>query len=229
MPSFSTKPQIKIEMIHDIVCSWCPIGYNNMKAALGQVNGELDAKINFLPFELNPDMRPEGEEIESHLTRRSGWTKEEFLRYRTNLIETAKKANLTYDFSKRTHYYNTLNAHKLIHWAEKFDKQETVNQALIEQYFTHGMDVGNIESLLDLAVSQDLDRQQTKEALSSDKIVREIHEKQLRINRLTVRSVPTFIINEQHLVPGSNSREFFAQYFTDYINSSPAQKEILSI
>ncbi len=98
---------IQIEMIHDVVCSWCPINYNNLKQALLNLKRQVEASIHFLPYELNPDIPAEGEKIVAHLMQRNSWSREQVLSYRKNLIETAANAGLDYDFSKRTHYYNT--------------------------------------------------------------------------------------------------------------------------
>ena len=126
-----TAPTIKIEMIHDVVCSWCPIGYNNIRNALDQLEPPVNVDFRFLPYELNPEMPRQGETIGAHLKRRNNWTTEQLLNYRENLVETARQAGLDYDFSKRTHYWNTAKAHTLIHFAEKFDMHEEVNRALI--------------------------------------------------------------------------------------------------
>ena len=216
-----TKTKIKIEQIHDVVCSWCPIGYSNIKAALKQFDKKIEVEFKFLPYELNPQMPKGGESIEDHLKRRNNWNTEELLRYRENLVETATQAGLTYDFSKRTHYWNTAKAHTLIHCAEKFDKQEQVNQVLIQQYFTEGLNVDDAESLANIASSVGLDRDDAIAALTSPAIAAEMLKKQVRIRSFNVRSVPTFIINGKESVPGANSVEFFVQYFSDLLAKTP--------
>jgi len=216
-----TKTKIKIEQIHDVVCSWCPIGYSNIKAALKQFDKQIEVEFKFLPYELNPQMPNEGESIKVHLKRRNNWNAEELLRYRENLIETATQAGLTYDFGKRTHYWNTAKAHTLVHFAEKFDKQEQVNRVLIEQYFAKGLNVDDAESLANIASSVGLNRDDLIAAFTSPKIAAEMLEKQARVRGFNVRSVPTFIINDVESVAGSNSVEFFVQYFSDLLAKTP--------
>ena len=216
-----TKTKIKIEQIHDVVCSWCPIGYRYIKAALKQLDDQIEVEFKFLPFELNPEMPKKGESIEDHLKRRNSWNTEELFRYRENLVETARQAGLTYDFGKRTHYWNTAKAHSLIHFAEKFDKQEQVNRVLIQQYFTEGLDVDDAESLADIASSVGLNRDNVIAAFTSPEIAAEMLEKQARVHGFNVRSVPTSIINDTELVRGSNSVEFFVQYFSDLLAKTP--------
>ena len=212
-----SKTKIKIELIHDVVCSWCPIGYSNIKAALKQLDEQIEVEFKFLPYELNPGMPGEGETIEAQLKRRNNWSSEELHRYREGLIETANRAGLTYDFEKRTHYWNTAKAHILIHFAEKFDKQEQVNQVLIQQYFTQGLNLDDAESLANIAGSVGLNRDDVIAAFTSPQIAAEMAEKQARVHSFNVRSVPTFVFNDTGLVAGSQSVEFFAQYFSDLL------------
>ncbi len=216
-----TKTKIKIEQIHDVVCSWCPIGYSYIKAALKQLDNQIEVEFKFLPYELNPEMPKEGESIEDHLKRRNNWNTEELLRYRENLVETAIQAGLTYDFGKRTHYWNTAKAHTLIHCAEKFDKQEQVNRVLIQQYFAEGLNVDDAEGLANLANSIGLSRDDVIAAFTSSEIAAEMLEKQARVHSLNVRSVPTFVINGREVVSGSNSVEFFVWYFSDLLAKTP--------
>jgi len=216
-----TKTKIKIEQIHDVVCSWCPIGYSHIKAALKQFDKRIEVEFKFLPYELNPEMPKEGESIDDHLKRRNNWNTEELLRYRENLVETATQAGLTYDFGKRTHYWNTAKAHTLIHFAEKLDKQEQVNRVLIQQYFAQGLNVDHADSLANIASSVGLNRDDVMAAFTSPEIAAEMLEKQNRVRSFDVRSVPTFIINNVESVAGSNSVEFFIQYFSDLLGKAP--------
>jgi predicted DsbA family dithiol-disulfide isomerase len=212
-----TKTRIKIEQIHDVVCSWCPIGYSNIKMALKHFDKQIEVEFKFLPYELNPEMPKEGESFEGHLKRRNNWNTEELLRYRENLVETAIQAGLTYDFGRRTHYWNTARAHTLIHYAEKFDKQEQVNRILIQQYFAEGLNVDDTEILANIASSVGLNRDDVIAAFTSPEMAAEVLEKQARVNSFDVPSVPAFVINDKELVPGSNSVEFFVQYFSDLL------------
>ena len=209
--------KVKIEAIHDLVCSWCPIGRSNLKAALKILDKQIEVELKYLPFELNPDMSSAGETIEAHLIRRNGWTKEQFMHYRINLVGVAKEAGLIYDYSKRTHYYNTAKAHRLVHFAQAFQKQGAVVDALNEQYFTQGVNLSEDENLLDIATSVGLDRKRAELALSSTEVAdisENIKHKYDRVREFAVGSIPAFIINGTEFVQGANSVEFFVRYFT---------------
>jgi len=200
---------LKIEMVHDVVCSWCPIGYANLKQALR--NLDIEADIHFLPSELNPDMGSKGEDIDDHLGRRYQWSQSKRHDYRTNLLTVAKQAGVCIDFSKRTHYYNSNKAHRLMHWCEGYDRQQAMNELLIDAYFKRGLDISHTQVLLDLVEQLGLDRSSAAQALTSDELNQQLLLKRTRVQKLGLTSVPAFIFNEHSLVSGSNSVEYFEQ------------------
>ena len=204
--------KLKIEMIHDVVCSWCPIGYANLKQALK--NLEIDADFHFLPFELNPELDVQGEDINDHLGQRYGWSENKRRDYRQNLLAVAEQAGVTMDFSKRTHYYNTNQAHRLIHWCEGFGKQQAMNELLIDAYFKQGLDINNSQVLLNLADQLGLDRSEAEVALNSAVTKQQLAIKKQRVQQAEITSVPAFIFNNSTLVTGSNSVEYFEQALT---------------
>ena len=216
--------KLKIEMVHDIVCSWCPIGYSNIQKAIHNLAIEVD--FHFLPFELNPQM-PGGEEIASYFKRLQGWSSATLLDYQTTLVKTAKNAGVIIDFSKRTHYYNTNNAHKLIHWAEQFNKQSAVNESLIKAYFKHGQDISDIDVLLNIAEQQGLDRVSTENTLRSKQLAQALEIKFERQRRVKIRSIPVFVLNEDTFISGSHSVEFFENVLSEFIDASVSKEEVL--
>jgi len=204
--------KLKIEMIHDAVCSWCPIGYANLKQALK--NLEIDADFHFLPFELNPELDVQGEDINDYLGQRYGWSESKRRDYRQNLLAVAEQAGVAMDFSKRTHYYNTNQSHQLIHWCEGFDKQQAMNELLIDAYFKQGLDINNSQVLLNLVEQLGLDRSQAEFALNSAATKQQLAIKKQRVQQAKIISVPAFIFNNSNLVTGSNSVEYFEQALT---------------
>lgn len=221
-----SKVKIKIEAIHDVVCSWCPIGHSNLNAALKLFEDEIEAHITYLPFELNPEMPEEGEAVASYFKRRQGWTPATLQDYQESLVKTAQNAGVIIDFSKRTHYYNSRNAHKLMHWAEQFNKQTAVNESLIEAYFKQGLNISNTDVLLDIAEQLGMDRISTQNALSSRQLAQALEKKIERQKAFKLRSIPAFIINEDTLVSGSNSVEFFEKTLSGFINGFSRNKKI---
>lgn len=203
-------------MIHDIVCSWCPIGYNNIKAAINRLNIEVD--FHFLPYELNPDMDDKGELIENYFARQKGWNESQLLDYQKSLIKTARDSDVIIDFSKRKYYYNTKRAHLLMHLAESNNKQEALNELLIKAYFKEGLDINNISHLLDIAEEVGLDKINTQKILTSTRSYQELSKKTERYKLFNVSSIPAFIINNSILISGANSIDFFENELTKLID-----------
>jgi len=210
------QKKLKIEMVHDIVCSWCPIGYNNIKTAIKNLNIEVD--FRFLPFELNPKMGAGGELIASYFHRQFDWNEHKLLAYQKSLVTTAAEAGITIDFSKRTHYYPTKNAHLLIHWAEQFNKQIDVNECLITAYFKDGQDISEIAVLLNIAEKLGLDRQATHAALTSTGLKQSLNQKTSRYKAFNISSIPAFILNDSTMISGSNSVQYFEDILSAFIN-----------
>jgi len=207
---------LKIEMVHDIVCSWCPIGYNNMKTAIAKLNIEVD--FRFLPFELNREMNESGESIAGYFQRQFGWDEHKLMEYQKSLVATAAHSSVSIDFSKRKFYYNTRYAHLLMHWAEGFNKQTTLNERLIIGYFNDGENISDLTLLLNIAEEIGLDRKETKAALTSTQLNQQLDDKVARYNAFDIRSIPAFIINETELISGSNSVEFFEKMLMQLID-----------
>jgi len=217
---------LKIEMVHDIVCSWCPIGYNNIKTAIANLNIEVD--FRFLPFELNRNMGESGESIAGYFNRQFGWDERKLMDYQQSLVTTAAHSGVSIDFSKRKFYYNTRNAHLLMHWAEGFNKQTTLNERLIVAYFNDGEDISNLTVLLNIAEEIGLDRKETKAALTSTQLNQQLDAKVARYQAFDIRSIPAFIINETELISGSNSVEFFEKTLMQLIDE-PTKKQKLAL
>ena len=208
--------KLHITMIHDIVCSWCPIGYNNIKAAINRLNIEVD--FHFLPYELNPDMDDKGELIENYFARQMGWNESQLLDYQKSLVKTARDSDVIIDFSKRKYYYNTKRAHLLMHLAESNNKQEALNELLIKAYFKEGLDINNISYLLEIAEEIGLDKINTQKVLTSTRSYQELSKKTERYKLFNVSSIPTFIINNSILISGANSIDFFENELTKLID-----------
>lgn len=216
--------KLKIEMVHDIVCSWCPIGYNNIQTAITNLNIEVDFK--FIPYELNPEMQKKGETIGSYFNRQFGWGDQQLLEYQESLVKTALGADVKIDFSKRLNYYNTKKAHKLMHLAERFNKQTNLNERLIIAYMEEGQDISNTDILLDIAVQIGLDRISTENALSSAQLAQELDSKIERLKAFKIQSVPAFILDENTLISGSHSVGFFERTLSTFIGETVTNKKL---
>lgn len=200
---------LKIEMVHDLVCSWCHIGYHNISTALERLAGCVVAEFYYLPFELNPGLGPQGVDITEHLCQRNRWTLSEAEAYRERLLKKAGEVGVKIDFSKRTRYYNTSAAHRLLQAAEKAGLQRQMHRALLQAYHVEGKNIGDPDILRGIASNVGLDDKAIVQVWTSGSIDRRIRAPSDRARRYDVRTVPAFIFEGQRFVSGSNSSGYF--------------------
>jgi len=203
---------LKIELIHDVVCSWCHIGYHNISKALDRLSGLVSAEFHYLPYQLNPDLGPRGVPIIEHLCQRNRWSFAEAMAYRENLLAITKELGVTIDFGKRTHYYNTSRAHRLITAAERVGLQREMHRALLLAYHVHGENIGDADVLEKIARGVGFNAGWVGEILDSAAITRHMEKLSARVGQFPVASVPAFIFNGSKFVGGSNSVAFFEQF-----------------
>lgn len=221
-----TKPQILIEYVHDVVCSWCPIGLRHISRAINLLGDRIDFEVKFLPYELNPEMPLQGELINTHLRRRNGWSRVQFQDYADMVVQRAAAAGLTYDYSKRTHYYNTAKAHRLIDLAERSGRQVELVHALTDGYFRGGVDISDTSSLIEIAGMVEIDQGAARAALEEDQPSAKLREKYHRVSALEIKSVPSMLIDGRTFLQGSNSPEFFARLFPELAQGQSASATV---
>ena len=209
---------LKIDFVSDVSCPWCVIGLRALDQALANVKADITANIHFQPFELNPQMGPEGQEITEHITQKYGITPAQADANRENI--RARGAELGFRFAMasdagggRNRIYNTFDAHRLLHWAEtiSLDKQKAFKEALFAAYFTDGQSPASHEVLVRVAGEVGLDMAQAKAVLSSDQYAAEVRKQAQFYIGQGIRSVPAVIINDRHLISGGQPVEVFEQ------------------
>ena len=205
--------EMRIDFVSDVVCPWCAIGLKSLEQALENVGDAVDATIHFQPFELNPAMAPEGEEISDHIFRKYGISHEERL-VNSERIRARGEA-LGFEFGARERIYNTFDAHRLLHWAEEQGKQYELKTALLNAYFTALEDVSSHEVLARVAGRVGLDPVQAARILASDTYAAEVREREEFFQRHGINSVPAIIINQKHLISGGQPPEVFEQAIRD--------------
>lgn len=199
---------LKIDFVSDISCPWCIIGLQALEQALAQLGSEVSAQIHLQPYELNPTMPAEGQDIKEHIAEKYGSSPEQIEAIHTTIRE--RGAELGFDFaSGERRIYNTFDAHRLLHWAEQEGKQLALKHALFKAYFTDLKNPSDRATLADLAQRVGLDRLRAEEVLASGQFAAEVRElEQLWITR-GVSSVPTIIFNEQYAVSGGQPVDVF--------------------
>ena len=209
---------LKIDFVSDVSCPWCVIGLRALDQALERVKGEVRAELHFQPFELNPGMAAEGQEITEHITQKYGITPEQADANRENIRR--RGAELGFKFSAasepgggRHRIYNTFDAHRLLHWAELegVDPQKALKEALFKAYFTDGQSPASHEVLIRAAAEAGLDATRAGEVLSSNAYADDVREREQFYLHQGIHSVPAVIINDRHLVSGGQPPEVFEQ------------------
>jgi predicted DsbA family dithiol-disulfide isomerase len=203
--------RLKIDFVSDISCPWCIIGLNSLQQAIGSLDGEIEVDLHFQPFELNPAMQAEGQDLNEHVAQKYGRPLEEIERNREAIRARGAQVGFTFNMDKRSRIYNTFDAHRLLHWAGLEGKQLELERALFKAYFTDGENPGAHDVLLRVAGKLGLDAERAREILSSDAYAAEVRQQQAYYQRLGIHSVPSIIINDRHLIQGGQPPEVFAQ------------------
>jgi predicted DsbA family dithiol-disulfide isomerase len=204
-----TAAKMKIDFVSDIVCPWCAVGLGSLQTALDRLGDEVSVDMHFQPFELNPQMPPEGQDIVEHIGQKYGSSADDIRRNGEAIRQRGAEVGFTFNMDKRPRIYNTFDAHRLLHWAELEGHQVELKKALLQAYFTDGKDPSNHEALVDIAGSVGLNRERAREILASDLYADEVRERERFYLQQGIHSVPAVIINDRHLISGGQPVETF--------------------
>ncbi|EDZ42323.1 MAG: DsbA family oxidoreductase [Planktotalea sp.] len=213
---------VKLDIISDPICPWCYIGKTLLDRAL-EAEPEHPFEIEWHPFQLNPDMPLVGMDRRAYLEGKFGG-KEQAVKVYGQIDQHARDVGLELDLGAIKRTPNTLNAHRLIHWAGIEQRQSMVISALFRAYFKEGRDIGDVEVLADLADTCGMDAALVQRLLATDEDLEGIREKDAGFRKMGVNSVPTFIIAGQHAVPGAQSVEVWRNVITDIKSQIEAEE-----
>jgi len=214
--------QLRIDFVSDVSCPWCAIGYKSLETALLRMGGDVKVDLHFQPFELNPDMGPDGQDIVEHITQKYGATAEQQASSREMIRQRGLDVGFTFDMERRGRIYNTFDAHRLLSWAEGEGQQRDLKVALLEAYFTRCEDPSNHDVLLRAVERVGLDRNTAEQILQSDAFADEVREREQFFQRAGIQSVPAIIINQRHLISGGQPPEVFEKALRDIAAQSDA-------
>jgi predicted DsbA family dithiol-disulfide isomerase len=203
--------QLKIDFVSDVVCPWCAIGLKSLEQALQKLDGSVSADVHFQPFELNPQMVPQGEDVAEHLAKKYGSTPEQMTKNQEGIRERGASLGFTFNMDKRSRIYNTFDAHRLLHWAELEGQQHALKLALLEAYFTNGEDVSSHDVLARVAGQAGLDAAKAREVLDSGRYADEVRARERFFQEQGIRAVPSVIVNGRYLIQGGQPPEVFEQ------------------
>jgi predicted DsbA family dithiol-disulfide isomerase len=207
---------LHIDFVSDIVCPWCVVGLGGLETALEALKAEgITAEVHFQPFELNPQMPPEGENIGEHIARKYGSTPEQSAANRAMIAERAAEAwpGFRMQMDPDSRIWNTFDAHRLLHWAGTFGpgEQRALKEALFRTHFTDGQALPDADVLADAAAAAGLDRAKAVEVLSGDLHAAEVRAAEALWVSRGINSVPAVVVEGKWLISGGQPAGVFEQ------------------
>jgi predicted DsbA family dithiol-disulfide isomerase len=202
---------MRIDFVSDVSCPWCVIGLKGLEAALARTGDLVVADIHFQPFELNPDMPPEGENGAEHIARKYGAGPEQMAANRETIRERAAALGFTMARGADSRIYNTFDAHRLLHWAEGEGRQAALKHALFEAYFTEDRNPSDPEVLVAAAAKAGLDPAAARDVLDSGRYGEEVRRAEQLWRARGINAVPAIVIDGRYLISGGQPPEAFEQ------------------
>ena len=209
--------KLTIDIYSDVMCPWCIIGYSQLQKGLAQLEGEIEAEVRWLPFELNPDMPPEGEESVAHIARKYGRTLEQAAAGREQMNAAGERAGYSFAYSgpepaPASMLRNTFAAHKLLKWALIEGGAEVQNRlklALFDAHFQQRRDVSDSEVLVELATAQGLDPVGARAALEDETLGQIVKQEEAQAYDMNITGVPAMIVQSKYMIPGAQEPEVY--------------------
>ncbi|SNS51577.1 DsbA family oxidoreductase [Tropicimonas sediminicola] len=196
-----TSETLRIDIVSDVVCPWCIVGYRQLVRALEATGTKHE--IHWHPFELNPQMPPEGQNLREHIAEKYGASPEESERNRQRLAEIGADLGFAFNYTDDMRMPNTFDAHRLLHWADLQGSKHALKQALFAAYFTDRRDISDHEVLADIAAEVGLDRAKALEVLTEQRHASDVRTEQNFWLRQGIRGVPAMVFDRRHLVTGA--------------------------
>lgn len=204
---------VTLDILSDPICPWCYIGKTHLDRAL-EARPAHPFRIEWHPFQLNPDMPPEGMDRRAYLEAKFGGKKEAVAVY-GRIAAAAEEAGLFVNLASIDRTPNTVDAHRLIHWAGLEDKQGVVVSALFRAYFSDGRDIGAVPELIAIGAEAGLDADMLGRLYASDADLDDIRARDAHSRKMGVTGVPTFIVDQRHAVPGAQPPELWERVIDD--------------
>ena len=209
---------IKIKILSDTICPWSYIGKKSFDDAKNHFDSNL-FQITWVPFQLNPDMPKEGMDRRKYLVRKFGDQKKTIETY-TPIINKFQENNIDHDLSKILKTPNTMNSNLLIHWGQLENKANQIVENLFIAYFYKGTDLGNKNHLIKIAKESGLTKKLSTRLFENEKDIDSIQETENKYRRIGVTGIPTFILNNEYVIPGAQTKQFWLRVFKEVIEKN---------
>ncbi len=207
---------LRIDIISDVMCPWCVIGYRQLAQALADKNTAHE--IHWHPFELNPDMAADGQDLGEHLAEKYGVTPEQSAQNRIQITQLGADQGFEFAFTDDLRMYNTFNTHQLLHWADGFNKKHALKQALFSAHFTDHRDLSDNNVLADIAAENGLEHAEALAVLADQRFASEVRTAQQYWMQNGIRGVPAVVFNNRHLVTGAQGVDTYSNILAQLEN-----------
>ncbi|MEP2988302.1 MAG: DsbA family oxidoreductase [Parasphingorhabdus sp.] len=205
----SDTPVITVDIVSDVVCPWCIIGYKKLEKAMHEFEDRAQFELAWHAFELNPNMPPEGQDVNEHLAQKYGTTPEQSKANRQRLKDAGAGLDFDFNYHDNMRMVNTFDAHRLLHWAGETGKQTALKLALFKAHFTDGKDVSDYEILVEVAGSVGLNENRARSLLADNLYAEDVRAVEEQWQDRFITGVPAIIFNKKFMVPGAQEPETF--------------------
>ena len=213
-------PVVQIDIVSDIMCPWCIVGYKQLEQALGMAGA--GAYIRWHPFELNPAMPAEGQNLAEHITEKYGSTPAQSTENRKRLSDLGTDLGFTFNFSDDSRIVNTFAAHQLLDWAQESGLQHPLKMALFDAHFTAGLDISKPDVLVQVAETVGLDKTAAAQVLSSGSHAEQTRARQQFWTERGISGVPSMVFDGRYLLTGAQGADTYAQMLLRVISEKEA-------
>ncbi|PPK50188.1 DsbA family oxidoreductase [Marinobacter persicus] len=211
---------LQIDLVSDIACPWCAIGYARLEQAMEKLSDELAFTVRWHAFELNPDHGEEGEHILPALAKKYGRSEAEMRATQDNMIRIATELGLNFEKMQERYTCNTFDAHRLVKWAEGHGRQTDLKKALFDAYFGKAENVSDPEVLARCVEAAGLDASEARDVLASDQYAQTVRDDEATYQQAGVTAVPAFVVNNQYLISGAQEPEALIEAFREIAGGS---------
>lgn len=201
---------LRIDLVSDVACPWCAIGYRRLEQALATLAGEVDVELVWQPFELNPDMPPEGEPILEHLCRKYGQDAASVERTQSEMITLAEQLGLNFRGARERRAHNTFDAHRVLAWAAEQGRETALQLALFDAYFGEAKRPSDPDVLREKAALVGLDADTAEAVARSDRYADSVRAAERRFMEAGVSAVPGFVLDGRYLISGAQPPDALA-------------------
>ena len=206
---------LKIDIVSDVVCPWCVIGFKNLKKAMKTLEADLNFKISWKPYELHPEIPQNGYDKKLFMQQKFGSSSGRS--HYNEITRIGESVGFEFNFSKAERIPNTFMAHRLLWMVEKHHLQTELSEALFKAYFTDGLNIGSKEVLADLSTSVGLEKKEVIDFLNSEEGGQEIADLEMAFIEKSIGAVPTYFINNKYIIQGGQEPETFVAFFKKII------------